>query len=122
MPRSPENVPNLLSATAIAHRWAAQYGQYSAPMYTTSGLPPEVSGVPVIGMTVLAPMLPLPTAARVLAGTLVMSLITLAGRAVPVAPPACAAGGGFSDLKTMKDTTMTITASTLPAVMNRRLR
>src|SRR5215472_2695406 len=121
MPRRPENVPNLLSATAIAHRSAAQYGQYSAPMYTTSGLLPEVSGVPVIGTTALGPVLPLPTAARVLAGTLVTSLITLAGRAVPVVPPACSFAGGFSDLKTIKDTTMTITPSTLPAVMNRRL-
>ena len=28
---SPENVPNRLSATIIAQRSAAQYGQYSAP-------------------------------------------------------------------------------------------
>src|SRR5215470_13665093 len=108
MPRRPENVPNLLSATAIAHRSAAQYGQYSAPMYTTSGLPPEVRGVPVIGMTALGPLVPLPTAVRVLAGTVVMSWITLAGRAVPVVLPACSVAGCFSDLKTMKDTTMTI--------------
>ena len=42
---SPENVPNLLSATTSAQRSAAQYGQYSAPTYTTCGLPPLVSGV-----------------------------------------------------------------------------
>ena len=32
MPCSPEKVPKRLSATAIAHRSVAQYGQYSAPM------------------------------------------------------------------------------------------
>ena len=40
-------MPKRLSALTIAQRWAAQNGQYSAPMYSTSGLPPEVSGVPL---------------------------------------------------------------------------
>src|ERR1700746_2069275 len=43
---SPENVPNRLRATIIDQRSAAQYGQYSAPMYSISGLPLEVRGVP----------------------------------------------------------------------------
>ena len=43
----PVKVPNRLRALTIAQRWAAQNGQYSAPMYSTSGLPPDVSGVPV---------------------------------------------------------------------------
>ena len=42
----PVNVPNLLRATIIAQRSAAQYGQYSAPMYSISGLPFSVSAVP----------------------------------------------------------------------------
>ena len=40
---SPENVPKRLSAMIIGQRSAAQYGQYSAPMYKISGLPLEVS-------------------------------------------------------------------------------
>ena len=44
---SPENVPKRLSDMTMAQRWAAQNGQYSAPMYSTSGLPPEVSGLPL---------------------------------------------------------------------------
>src|SRR6478609_5233341 len=43
---SPEKAPNRLRATIIDQRSAAQYGQYSAPMYSISGFPPEVSGVP----------------------------------------------------------------------------
>ena len=82
----PEKVPNRLSATTIAHRSAAQYGQYSAPMYSTSGLPPDVSGVPpLIAIGRPDTPLPAPTALRVLAGTLVVSVTTLAS-AVPVGP------------------------------------
>ena len=44
----PVKVPKRLSALTIAQRCAAQYGQYSAPMYSTSGLPPDVSGVPLL--------------------------------------------------------------------------
>ena len=40
-------MPNLLSATAIDHRIAAQYGQNSAPMQSISGFPFCVSGAPV---------------------------------------------------------------------------
>jgi len=54
IPCSPENVPNRLSATAIAHRSVAQYGQYSAPMYSTSGWPAEVRGGADTGDTLLA--------------------------------------------------------------------
>src|ERR1700761_2762162 len=43
---SPEKVPNRLRATIIDQRSAAQYGQSSAPMYTTSGSPPEAGGAP----------------------------------------------------------------------------
>src|SRR6266480_2026993 len=50
---SPEKVPNRLSATIIDQRSAAQYGQYSAPMYSISGLPPEVSGVPPLTAGIL---------------------------------------------------------------------
>ena len=61
----------------LVHRSAAQYGQYSAPMYSTSGLPSLVSGVPLSRMMDLGSVLPLPIASRVLAGTLVMSLTTI---------------------------------------------
>src|SRR5262252_2331575 len=44
---SPENVPNRLSATISGQRNAAQYGQKSAPTYSTSGWPAAVSGEPV---------------------------------------------------------------------------
>src|ERR1019366_3492521 len=36
---SPANTPKCDNATVRAHRCAAQYGQYSAPTYRTSGLP-----------------------------------------------------------------------------------
>ena len=61
------------------------------------------------------------TVARALAGTLVMFLVTLAGRGVRAAELGVVVGE-FIDLTTMKATTMTITASTLPPVMNMRLR
>jgi hypothetical protein len=32
-------------------RWAAQYMQYSAPMYTTMGFPPAVYGMPLTVFT-----------------------------------------------------------------------
>jgi hypothetical protein len=44
---SPVKVPNRLRALAIAQRCAAQNGQYWAPRYSTSGLPPDVSAVPL---------------------------------------------------------------------------
>ena len=44
---SPENVPKRLSDTIMAQRWAPQNGQYSAPMYRISGLPPAVSALPL---------------------------------------------------------------------------
>src|SRR5260221_13778764 len=92
MPCSGESVPNRLSATAIDQRMAAQYGQYSAPMYSISGLPPLVSGLSAIGLIGRPPeSKPLPTVSRVPGGTPVTLLITLAGRAAPVgelaAPP-----------------------------------
>src|SRR5262249_37916174 len=66
---------------------------------------------------------PAPTVFSVLAGTPGTFLATLAGRGGPVGPPGFAGGAGEpSDLTTIKATTMTTTASTLPPVMNRRLR
>ena len=65
-------MPKRLSATAMAHRSVAQYGQYSAPMYRTSGLPPEVSAEPETDVTALETVVPEPTASSVAAGTLVM--------------------------------------------------
>src|SRR5215472_6544227 len=99
---SPVNVPNRLSATIIDQRWAAQNGQYSAPTYSTSGLPPEVSGVSVIfekyaepaalaagisllGMNTELLMLPPPTLSRTLCGTVVTFLVRVLS-AAPVGP------------------------------------
>src|SRR5215475_4138280 len=118
-----DSVPNRLRATAMDHRIAAQYGQYSAPMYSISGLPLLVSSGPVTlvtgGEVVMTE--PLPTVARALAGTPVTLLATLAGRGVrPVEVGVVV--GELIDLTRMKATTMTMTASTLPPVMNRRLR
>src|SRR5262249_35456453 len=66
---------------------------------------------------------PAPTVFSVLAGTRVPSRAPLGGGGVPVARPGSAGVAGEpSDLTTIKATTMTTTASTLPPVMNRRLR
>src|ERR1039457_6452651 len=123
MPLRPAKVPNLLSATTMAHRSAAQYGQYSAPMYSTSGFPPDVSAVrepPEMDVMDFAYALPAPTAPSVAAGTLVTSLMTLAGRAVRPSEPAL--GEFWLGLMTMKATTTTMTARMLPPVMKIRLR
>src|ERR1700740_358705 len=102
MPRSGEKVPNRLSATAIAQRSAAQYGHHSAPMYSISGLPPEVSGEPVTGLIAPASAEPAPTLVSVLAGTL-RSAWTLAGNG-PLVAAAC------FGLPEHKATVMTATA------------
>src|SRR5450759_1581449 len=118
MPLRPEKVPNLLSATTMAHRSAAQYGQYSAPMYSTSGFPPDVSAAPEppeppeMDVMDFAYALPAPTAPSVAAGTLVTSLMTLAGRAVRPSEPVL--GEFWLALMTMKATTTTMTARMLP--------
>src|SRR5919108_4648749 len=84
---SPENVPNRLSATIIDQRSAAQYGQYSAPMYSSSGLPLAVSGVPpeTVWIFPVNEPLPSPILSSVLAGTPV-TLDTTPDRAAPVGP------------------------------------
>ena len=110
-----EKVPNLLSATVIAHRSAAQYGQYSAPMYSISGFPCEVSGgAPVTGNMVVA--VPLPTEFSVLAGTLVICFSAVA-TLFAAATDECR-----NELITMNATTTTSTATTLPAVSRTCLR
>ncbi len=86
-PRSGLKVPNLRSAAAMAQRSAAQKGHHSAPMYSISGLPPEVSAGPVTGFSACVLELPMPTWASTLAGTARLAC-TLAGR-VPLVPPAC---------------------------------
>src|ERR1700730_3069438 len=122
MPCKPEKVPKRLSATTMAQRSVAQYGQYSAPMYSTSGLPLAVSGVPEMEVTDFAYAVPGPTAVSVLAGTVVRFLTTLGGRAVALAELAELDAGLLVALMTMKATTTTTTARMLPAVMKTRLR
>src|SRR5450631_3337827 len=129
MPRRPEKVPKRLSATAMAHRSVAQYGQYSAPMYRISGLPPDIRVVPEppeppeMDVTAFETVLPGPIAFSVAAGTAVMSLITLAGSAAPVAEvPEPVLAEFWLALMTMKATTTTMTARMLPPVMKIRLR
>ena len=93
-------------------------------MYSISGLPLLVSGGPVtlvIGAGLNVRTEPLPTFARTLAGTPVTFLVTLAGSGVRPAELGVVVGE-FIDLTTMNATTMAITASTLPPVMNMRLR
>src|SRR5580658_4308359 len=75
-----ERVPNRLSASASAHRSAAQYGQYSAPMYSTSGLPFSVrAGLVIVlsGATAAEPVGPAPTLFRTASGTAVSSVATV---------------------------------------------
>src|SRR6185437_1583137 len=113
MPFSGPNVPNLLSATAIDQRIAAQYGQNSAPMYKNSGLPCELVSVvslidrigrPVVGRA------PVPTLARVLAGTVVSPAKTGFDS---LAPPCCF--WPVRLLMTTKATTITMTRNVEPA-------
>src|SRR6476661_9469639 len=118
---SPEKVPNRLSATIIDQRSAAQYGQYSAPMYSISGLPPEVRGVPPLTGWILPVNEPLPTLSSVLAGTFVTLDTTLA-RAAPVGPFDELVAGLLFALITMKATTTAITAMMLPDAMRIRRR
>src|ERR1035438_2910269 len=118
MPRRPEKVPKRLSATAMAHRSVAQYGQYSAPMYRTSGLPPDVRAEPEMDVTAFETVVPGPIASSVAAGTLVMSLMTPADRAAPVGEvPEPVLAALWLALMTMKATTKTMTARMLPPVM-----
>src|ERR1700732_5561595 len=102
MPCKPEKVPKRLSATTMAHRSVAQYGQYSAPMYSTSGLPLAVSGGPEMEVTDFAYAVPGPTAVSVLAGTVVRFLTTLAGRAGPLAEPAEPDAGLLAGLRAVE--------------------
>src|SRR5262249_25063107 len=93
-------------------------------MYSISGLPLLVSGGPVtlvIDAGLYRRTEPLPTLARVLAGTLVTLLATLAGRGVRAVDVGVVVGE-FIDLTRMKTATMTMTPSTAPPVMNMRLR
>src|ERR1017187_979607 len=123
MPRRPEKVPKRLSATAMAHRSVAQYGQYSAPMYRTSGLPADVRAEPEMDVTVFETVLPGPIAFSVAAGTAVMSLITRAGSAAPVAEvPEPVLAAFWLALMMMKATTTTTTARMLAPVTKIRLR
>src|SRR3984893_3171832 len=125
MPCIGESVPNRLSATAMDHRMAAQYGQNSAPMYSISGLPPLVSSLSEIDLIGRAPESePMPTVFSVPGGTAVTLLTTLAGRAVPVteAAPAPPLEGLLFALITMKAITMASTATTLPPARRIRLR
>src|SRR5262249_45301522 len=93
-------------------------------MYSISGLPLLVSAGPVtlvIGTGLNRRTEPSPTFASVLTGTLVMLLATLAGRGAR-AVEVGVVDGELIDLTRMKATTMTMTPSTAPPVMNRRLR
>src|SRR6266536_791819 len=120
---SPEKVPNRLRATIIDQRSAAQYGQYSAPMYSISGLPPEVSGVPPLtgGIFPVNEPPPSPILSSVLAGTFVTLDTTLA-RAEPVGPLDELPDGLLFALITMKVTTTAITTRMLPDAMRIRRR
>ena len=114
----PDSAPNRLTAAAIAHRSAAQNGQYSPPMYSSSGFPPAVSsGCPVSAFRPVAA--PAPTALKVAEGILVM------WRATPgsaTADAVVARAGGWSSLATMSPATSASTTATLPPVIRIRRR
>ncbi len=114
-------MPNRLSATTIAQRSVAQNGQYSAPMYSTSGLPPLVSAGPLAAISGDFGRLPFPTWASVAAGTLVTSLAT-AGRLTLAPADAGAADPPELSLTTTKATTMATTTRMLPPTMKSLLR
>src|SRR6516225_6018352 len=95
-------------------------------MYSISGLPLLVSGVPLSTLTGAEVMLgidPLPIVSRVAGGTLVTSWDTLAGRTVPAGEPA----DGVPELELSRRpmssaATTASTATTLPPVMSSRRR
>src|SRR6516225_8830559 len=93
-------------------------------MYSISGLPLAVSGVPpvtALGFALTWPP-PSPILSVVLVGTLVRSDTTLA-RAAPVGPfDALLAGGLLFALTTMKATTIATTAMMLPDAIRIRRR
>ena len=72
----------------------------------------------VTGVWTVAGTEPAPTVFSVLAGTVVTSLITLAGSAVPVFGPAGAADVPALSLMTTKAATTASTATMLPPVMS----
>src|ERR1700760_2259988 len=94
-------------------------------MYSISGLPPEVSGVPLATANGGELTLPAPTVASVLAGTVVVFLTTVA-RAVPVGPLALVLPE-FEDVlwfaaNTTKTTATTTTTTTAPTATKIRFR
>lgn len=72
---SPLSVPKRDSATAKAHRSAAQYGHHSAPTNTTRGFPSAVSAsvLSAVGAVI---KVPLPIVFSTEAGTVEMALVT----------------------------------------------
>src|ERR1019366_1722179 len=92
---------------------------------SSSGLPPWVSGAPVIAVTGFETCLriePGPTASSVLTGTSITLLLTLAGRAVPVTGVLEAAGVLELSLITMKTSTTASTTTMLPPAISIRRR
>lgn len=72
-----EKCPNLERATMVGQRSAAQNGQYSAPMYSSSGLPEFISGVCPLRVTSGGMTLELyPTEFSALVGTCSMAFRT----------------------------------------------
>src|SRR5262249_58040667 len=112
---NPENTPNRLSATVSAHRSAAQHGQYPAPMYSTSGLPFTVSGVPGIFLGAFVWPVPAPTVLSVLAGTCAIVFATAAA-AEPCTVFEGADGPPPSVLARTNAITIAATATVLPPV------
>ena len=91
-------------------------------MQSISGLPSAVSGAPEMAFTAPAVTEPAPTAARVLDGTLVTCRVTLAGRTVPAAGPAGAAGLLWLALTRTNATTIATTTTMAPPAAASRLR
>ncbi len=103
---SPENWPNRDRAAITDQRAAAQYGQYSEPMYRTTGLPGVVSAVPTKIGTV-APVVP---ARSHVAGVMdVKAVITESGTGVEIR--AAAAAGGVACRRLTANTIVATSAS-----------
>src|SRR5258706_2836825 len=113
------NVPNRLSAAIIAHRSAAQYGQYSAPIYRNSGFP--VGPVSVGGGFLMLCKgfckFPVPTVFETLGSTWVTAFNTAALAGVGAGP----APDGWCEMTT-KATTIIATSTSTPPIRNHELR
>src|SRR5579875_3460660 len=114
------SVPKRDSAVATAHRSAAQYGQYSAPMYRISGLPLSVSAGAVIFCGAVCAV-PVPTVSKVDEGT-DRTLASTAADAALAVGPFCVPDPPTTLTMISTATTTTIASTALPTTIHGRRR